>query len=378
VLRDQAAAELQGAAQATGNVGWACHTAVMAAELRLALPWAPWLAEQVGDLSVRRGEDDVLVYDDGITLEVRVLDPARYRCAEDLLDDADEQEQPGQVVLAAGVVPISWRDVLRDSEVAFIDVSGVMDINWPRLRVTAARFAPAIPRQPAVMALQQGHALILAELLIAASRAQPTISKLASGAGVSLSTASRAIAQLCEHGLATKQHNGGNVVITLADRVAAAGLLAAQTAWPGDDVTGGYLDARDGWELAARISGAAARAGTDLAVTGGTGAAFLGFQDAPPPVLRCWVVPGPQPMPAVLQQLGLEPAAEEHANVLLAADTWRVGMHRRGQVSRAGQAAAVAHPVRVWCDLHSEPQGSAGVARLGEAVIYGSRSQSRR
>lgn len=311
-----------------------------------------------------------------------MLDPARYSSAEALLDDAGEQQQPGQVVLAAGVVPISWREELRDGELSFIDVSGVMDISWPRLRVTAARFAPAVPRQPAAMALQQGHALILEELLISAvTGARPTISKLASGAGVSLPAASRAIAQLCEHGLAAKERTYGNV-ITLADRVAAAGLLAAQTAWPGDEMAGGYLEARDGWELAAGISLAAARAGLDLAVTGGTGAAFLGasFQGAadPPPEVRCWVAPGPQSLMAVLPQPRLEPAPEGHANVLLAADAWRVGMHRHRQVSRAGQAASVAHPVRVWCDLHSEPQGHAAAARLGESVIYGSRSQSRR
>jgi hypothetical protein len=351
----------------------------MAAELRLALPWAPWLAEQVGDLSVRRGEEDVLSYDDGLTLDVHVLDPARYASAEALLDDAGEQQQPGQVVLAAGVVPISWRDLLRDGALSFIDVSGVMDIDWPRLRVTATRFAPAVPRQPAVMALQQGHALIVEELLIAAVRgARPTISKLASGAGVSLSAASRAIAQLCEHGLAAKERTDGNVIITLADRVAAAGLLAAQTAWPGADVAGGYLDGRDRWDLAARISGAAAQAGIDLAVTGGTGAAFLGAPGSPPPELRCWVVPGPHSLAAVMAQLGLEPAPEGRANVLLAADAWRVGVHRRSQVSRAEHAAPVSHPVRVWCDLHSEPQGAEAVAWLGEAVIYGPRSQSRR
>jgi hypothetical protein len=350
----------------------------MAAELRLALPWAPWLAEQAGDLAIRRAEDDVLSYDDGLTLEVRVLDPARYPSAGALLADAGEQQQPGQVLLAAGVVPISWRDELRDGELSFIDVSGVMDISWPRLRVTATRFAPSVPRQPAVMALQQGHALILEELLIGTAKgARPTISKLASGAGVSLSAASRAIAQLCEHGLAVKERTAGSVIITLADRVAAAGLLAAQTAWPGDDLAGGYLDARDGWDLAARVSLAAARSGLDLAVTGGAGAAFLGAAE-PPPQVRCWLAPGPQSLAALVPQLGLEPAHEGHANVLLAADAWRVGTHRRSQVSHAGQVASVAHPVRVWCDLHSEPEGHTAADWLGKAVIYGSRSQSKR
>lgn len=83
-------------------------------------------------------------------------------------------------------------------------------------------------------------------------------------------------------------------------------------------------------------------------------------------------------MPVVMAQLGLEPAPAGQANVVLAADTWRVGLHRRSQVTHTGHVACVAHPVRTWCDLHSEPRGTEAAAWLGEAVIYGPRSQSRR
>ena len=51
---------------------------VMSTELRLDLPWVTPTGQRVGDLLIRRGHHDVLSYDDGITLQVRVLNPVRY------------------------------------------------------------------------------------------------------------------------------------------------------------------------------------------------------------------------------------------------------------------------------------------------------------
>src|SRR5260370_22672111 len=111
--------------------------------------------------------------------------------------DARGQVGAGRVVLVAGAVPVGWRAQLRTAELSFIDVTGVVDIEWPRLRVSARRFAQPIKRRRSPIPLQKGHALVVQELLIAASGgAQPTISELAEGAGVDLSTASRAISQL--------------------------------------------------------------------------------------------------------------------------------------------------------------------------------------
>ena len=57
----------------------------MGAVLQLDAPWAPVKPEGFADLVVRRGRDNVLTYDDGIRLRVRLIDPAAYRSAEDLV-----------------------------------------------------------------------------------------------------------------------------------------------------------------------------------------------------------------------------------------------------------------------------------------------------
>src|SRR5260370_698765 len=223
----------------------------MAAELCLDLPWVPQSPQHVGELAVQRGRRNVLSYDDGITLEVFLLDPAGYRSAEMLVRDAGEQARPGRAVLIAGAVPVSWRAQLREAELSFIDVSGIADINWPRLRLATRHFARPVSRQRSPVPLQKGHALVVQELLIAtASGAEPALADLAEGAGVSLSTASRAITQLAEHGLVVKKRSGSHVAVAVADRVEIAERLAAQTAWPGGQRIGGEPCGREaggGW-----------------------------------------------------------------------------------------------------------------------------------
>jgi DNA-binding transcriptional ArsR family regulator len=343
----------------------------MIAELRLDLPLAPRSPERIGELVVRRGQDDVLSYDDGITLDVRVLDPAAYSSAETLLRDARTQEGPGRAVLVAGAVPVSWRARLRTAELSFIDVTGVVDISWPRLRVSARHFGQPVRRQRSPIPLQKGHALVVQELLTAATGSRPTIGELADGAGVNLSTASRAISQLAEHGLVTKDRTGGHVYVTLVDRVEVAEQLAARTAWPGEERIDGYLWGRSVWDLAARISENSAKAGIDLAVTGRTGAAFLGVLGTSSPLeVRCWVDLRGGTLTALAEQLRLEPAPQGAANIALSADPWGVGVHRRANASFEEWTATVANPVRVWCDLHSEQRGVEFAAQLWGAVSH--------
>jgi hypothetical protein len=212
-----------------------------------------------------------------------------------------------------------------------------------------------VNRQRSPLPLQKGHALVVQELLIAtASGAEPTladVADLAEGAGVSLSTASRAITQLAEHGLVVKKRSGSHVVVAVADRVAVAERLAAQMAWPGGQRIGGYLWGRNVWDVAARLSANAGEAGVALAVTGRAGAAFLGvLGTSSSSEVRGWVDAGERPLAEIADILGLDPAPEEAANVILSSDPWRVGVHRRGSISFDDWTAAVAHPVRVWCD----------------------------
>jgi DNA-binding transcriptional ArsR family regulator len=338
----------------------------MAAELRLDLPWVPQSPQHVGELAVQRGRQNMLSYDDGIALEVILLDPAAYLSAEALVRDAGKQARPGRVVLITGAVPVSWRAQLREAELSFIDVSGIADINWPRLRVATRRFAQPVSRQRSPLPLQKRHALVVQELLIAtAGGAEPMLADLAEGAGVSLSTASRTITQLAEHGLVVKKRSDGHVAVAVADRVEIAERLAAQTAWPGRQHIGGYLWGRNVWDVAARLSANADEAGVTLAVTGRAGAAFLGvLGTSSSSEVRSWVNAGERPLIEIADILGLDPAPEEAANVTLSSDPWRVGVHRCGTISFEGWTAAVAHPVRVWCDLHSEKRGAEFAAQL--------------
>lgn len=344
----------------------------MSAELRLDLPWVPQSPQHVGELAVRRGRRNVLSYDDGIALEVGLLDPAVYPSAEALVRDADKQARPGRVVLIAGAVPVSWRAQLREAELSFIDVSGVADISWPRLRVAARRFGQPVSRHRSPIPLQKGHAVVAQELLIdTAGGTQAMLDDLAAGAGVSLSTASRAITQLAEHGLVTKKRSGSRVAVAMADRVEIAERLAAQTAWPGDQRISGYLWGRNTWDIAARLSANAAEADLALAVTGRAGAAFLGvLGTSSSPQVRCWVDAGGRSLTDIADRLGLDPAPEEASNVALSPDPRHVGIHRRGSKSFEDWTATVAHPIRVWCDLHSENRGAEFAAQLWGAITH--------
>jgi DNA-binding transcriptional ArsR family regulator len=344
----------------------------MAAELRLDLPWVSQHVQHVGELAVRRGQRNVLSYDDGIVLEVRLLDPVAYPSAETLVRDAGKQSQPGRVVLIAGAVPVGWRAALREAELSFVDVSGVADISWPRLRVSSRRFAQPVSRQRSPLPLQKGHARVVQELLIVtAGGAEPRLTDLAGGAKASLSTVSRAVTELAEHGLVVKKRSGGHVLVAIADRVEVAERLAAQTAWPGSQRIGGYLWGRNVWDVAARLSANAVGAGVTLAVTGRAGAAFLGvLGTSSSSEVRCWADAGGRPLDEIAESLGLDPAPQEAANVALSSDPWQVGVHHRGAVSFEDWTASVAHPVRVWCDLHSDQRGVEFAAQLWGAITH--------
>lgn len=340
--------------------------------LTLALPWVQAAPQQVDDLIIRRGRNSVLKYEDGIELDVRLVDPSGRSSPEALVTEAHKELGPGRVVLVAGAVPAPWRSRLREADLSFIDVSGIVEINWPRLRVSARRFGRPSKRRRSPLPLQKGYALVVHELLIAAAAGEsPTITEVADSAGVSLPTASRAISQFEGHGLVTKERQGGLVRVHLADRIELAELLAARTAWPGDEALSGYLWGRTVFDVAARVSKSAEHAEVGLAVTGRVGAAFHGVLGASSPTeVRCWVDLQGRRLPEVAGRLGLDPAPVGAANVILCSDPWRVGVHRRGKSSFGESTATVAHPVRVWCDLRSERRGAEFAAQLWGAVAH--------
>jgi len=345
----------------------------MSAELTLDLPWVESPDARIEGLDTRRGRPARLAYEDGIVLDVHVIDPSAFPSSTALVDAARSSAAPGRVILVAGAVPVDWRAQLRNAEVSFVDVSGVAEISWPRLRVSARRFGRPVKRRRRPLSFQKGHALVVQELLIVtANGSKPTIGELAEGAGVSVPTVSKAVTQLAEHGLVAKRRDGPWVSVEVVDRVAIAARLAERSSWPGEEALAGFLWGRTIFDLAERVSNAAARADVELAVTGRVGAAYHGvLGTSSPKEVRCWVDARHGSLADVAEALGLEPATEESANLLLSSDRWRVGVHRRAAVRFDDFTASVAHPLRVWCDLHDELRGSEYAAQMWGAVVNG-------
>ena len=331
----------------------------MSAVLRLNAPWIPSEPDRLGDLAISRGGDDVLTYDDGISLSVEVLDPVRYETVEDLVVFARDAGGPGRLVLVAGAIPVEWRAALRQAELSFIDLDGVVEIVWPRLRVSASRFGKEVVRHRHAVSLQKSHALVAEELLIASvGGTPPTITELARRAGVNKSTASRAVTQLAERGLVAREQGRRRVPVFVPDPDGLAELLAERTAWPGHEVVGGYVWGRSIWDTAATISRNAADTGIEFAITGRTGAAFLGvLGTSSPREVRCWATLNGRSLEEVAAALGLAPAPRESVNVRVCDDPWRIGVHRHANAQFDEWTATVAHPIRVWCDLHAEERG---------------------
>lgn len=334
--------------------------------LRLNAPWVPSEPTRHGDLVISRGRDDVLTYEDGISLSVKVLDPVRYKTAEGLIASARDGAGPGRLVLVAGAVPVEWRAALRQAEVSFIDADGVIEIAWPRLRVSASRFGKEVVRHRRVVPLQQGHALVAEELLISSLDGKPpTVTDLSHRAGVDKSIASRAVTQLAEQGLVAREPSRRGRPVLVADPSGLAELLAERTGWPGNEVVGGYAWGLNIWDTAAALSQNAADEGIELAITGRTGAAFLGVLGTSSPIeVRCWATLNGRPLEEVAAALGLTPAPRESMNVRVSADPWRIGVHRHMNARFDEWTATVAHPIRVWCDLHAEERGREFASQL--------------
>jgi DNA-binding transcriptional ArsR family regulator len=334
-------------------------------ELRVDVPWVPTKERRLDGLTLRRGPN-VLAFGDGVTLEVRLVDPTPLDSLKMLLEKVQAQGGPGRVVLVVGSVPIEWRGRLRSAGVSFLDVSGVAEIDWPRLRVSANRLDESVQRRTSPIPLQKSHALVVQELLIVARGSHaPTIGELARGAQVSQPSASRVVTQLADHGLVHKQRVGRKVAVRVTDPVELASRLAERTAWGRTDVIFAYRWGRNPWDVAARLSLDATKRGVRLAVSGRAGAAFLGVVGtSSPAVIRCWTDSLKVPLADIPAALGLEAAREEEANVAIATDPWRIGVHRSDTVKFDQWTATVSHPLRVWCDLHSEQRGTEFAAQM--------------
>ena len=338
-------------------------------DLLLDLPWVISF-QQLGEVRINRGPVNILRYEDGITLAIRLFDPADYKSVDELADIARRAAGPGVVVLVAGVIPLGWRSKLRVAEVSFIDVSGVAEIRWPRLIISTGQFARSVQRRRLPMSMQKGNAAVVQELLIAAFGGEhPTVGEIADHAEVALSTASRSISQLAEHGLVDKRRDGARTRVDIIDPVSIAELLATRTAWPQGRTLSGYMWGRNIWEVASSVSSRAESAKIGLAVTGRAALSFLGvLSTSSPERARCWVGVKDEDLEQVARKIGLETTSEDESNVILAADSWNVGIHRRKQRKFDEWEASIAHPLRVWCDLREEQRGAEFAAQLWKEI----------
>ena len=337
----------------------------------LDLPWLTASERVVDGLTIIRGPDNVLRYDDSIELAVRLVDPGDFESPELLLDAI--VAQPGTVSLVAGAVPLPWRAQLRSSGTSFIDVSGVTEISWPRLRASGSRAFETVRRHRSPLPFQKGYGRLIQELVAVALAGQSlTVGELAEQANSNPSSASRAVAQLVSHGLVSRHRERGRSAIEVVDPVQLAELLAERSVWPNGQTLSGYVWGRTVWEVACQVGDQAALRHIVAAVTGRTALAYLGVMSTSSPAeIRVWVDTGGRDLADVAAQLGLEPAPADESNVTLSGDPWHVGTHRPSTRSYDGMHAPIAHPVRVWCDVQTEPRGSEFAAQLWKVMRHG-------
>lgn len=323
-------------------------------ELRLDVPWLPEEASHVGDLLIGRGSDNALIRD-GRSVPVHILDPASFLTVEPLIFAAQRADVPNRLVLVAGHVPMVWRGALREAGVSFACDDGAAEVTWPGRIKPSPRLTLTLPRW---------EALLAQELIIAAADGRsPTCGELAGSLGTGVHEIMAAAGKLTEHGLAQlpaePAESAAATAVTVTNVTALADALAHRTAWPGSHkVVGGFVWGKNIWDIAARISRDAAAAGIDLAVTGRAAAAFFG---AVGPAARsevwCWADAEGRSLADIARNLKLEPAPWDEANVMVAADSCGVGTRHRASADSGGLTATVAHPLRVWCDLHHEGRG---------------------
>jgi DNA-binding transcriptional ArsR family regulator len=337
----------------------------------LDLPWLPAAPRAVDGLTIVRGHTNALRYDDSIELAVQLIDPSDFESPDALLGAVIAQ--PGTVSLVAGAVPLPWRARLRSCGVSFLDVSGVIEITWPRIRASGSRSFETVQRHRSPLPFQKGYGRVVQQLTASALAGQIlTISELAERANSNPSSVSRAVAQLVEHGLVTKVRDGGRSVIDVFDAVQLAELLAQRSVWPNGQTVSGYVWGRTVWEVAALIGDNAKRNDIVVAVTGRTALAYLGVMATSlPRDVRVWVDTRDRDLAEIASLLGLEAAPAEESNVTLSADPWHVGTHRSSMRSFDGLNAPIAHPVRVWCDVQAEPRGTEFAAQLWKVMRNG-------
>jgi DNA-binding transcriptional ArsR family regulator len=341
------------------------------AVLELDLPWLQGgFADEYDSLRLRQSDRNVLTFDDGLNLQVVLISPGSFREVEGILREEVLARGPGRLTLVAGQIPPGWRATLREAGVSFLDPEGVAEISWPGIRLSEARFGRAVDRRTTAVPMRKGSARVVQALLVAAmDRRTPSIGELAVGADVGISTASRAVSQLERHGYVRKRRESTRVDVEVTAMARVAERLASETAWPGGgQVLPCYLWGRSHGDVAQHVSDVARDLDLALAVTGSVAASFLGvIGTSSPRTIRCWVRTDGHLADAA-ERLGMEPAPNTAANVELALDARGLGTADTIEAIFEEGMATISAPVRIWCDLHSEPRGEDLAAQFGRLI----------
>jgi len=322
----------------------------------------PWITEtQVdSDLTMSPGGLNRLVFDDGIELAVEVVSPASADSADGLLALTKDASRPGVVVLVAGNVPAEWRARLRATGTSWLDHDGVLELHWPRVDVSADRTNRVLGprsrrRQP--MPLQKRRGAVAQALAIAEHerRTPVTIGVLAEEAGCDQSTASRTVDVLSRRGLVEIDRIGTRTEVSVPNLFEYLEILQERTSWARLATLPAYLWGQTARSRAVKLSEAAGHANLDLVVTGTVAAEFHGtIATSEAAHVQCRLQCLPDELAYLATRLKLELVPPEEANVLLAADRWGVG---RVGAARPGAIPRLAHPIRIWCDMHVGRRG---------------------
>lgn len=343
------------------------------AELTLDVPWIPEDPRTLDGLRLRRGRDAELRYLtadlDGITQRVEV--EFAHRSLDPDMVAARARAQPaGQLFLIVGPVPLELRAPLRDRMVSFLATDGTAEIFWPRLRVSASRFTDeVVERRTSAVTLRGSHARVVQALLAADMEGDvfETSKALGLRAGVGPSVVSRLLQKLARQGLVVLEREAGQAQPRVADRVALATLLRDERGWASARAVYGYVYGRDVIDRAARITNSASSDpdADDVAISGAVGAMAYDAVAVGVTELRVWLsgLAESPPEPRLLAA-GIEPAARHEANCQVAFDRDGIGLLGARDVSLGHSDIRVAHPLRVWCDVHDELRGDDIAAEL--------------
>lgn len=338
----------------------------------LPLDWLGTQPARIGPLLLRAGSPARVEYHDAL---------APMQLAVDLLtvDDLDDLDDPGRVPtvgpghvpLIVGDVPPADRSWLRRHQLSFLTSEGVVELWWPKLRVSAA---PTIEGEPGTMnwqptvPLRGQHARVAQAMLarlVDGHEPYDTLGALAAAASVPPSTVSHVTSKLERHGLLRIERHGRTATPVLIDPRALAESLRAATALSTAQTYRAWIFGRDIDERLSNLSEALAQTadgaqadGHEIALTGLAAAAAHGHVRTSITTADLWLrVPEGHEPTIWMRTIGLEPTDDAPGPLRIGIDRTGVGVMGSSDMTIGTVTLPVAHRVRVWADVYDAARG---------------------